>query len=164
MPEASIQLLLDQMDYTFGHGGWFRALDRAVEGLTAEQAAWHPGHGVNTIWQTVNHLTFWKTLCARRLDGAPLTAERIDNTTTFGNAGQPGDELAWRIALEHLASAHRAYHEAVSRYHEWDLESPLPGERTPLKELLLALNVHDAYHLGQIVTIRKLQDSWPRSS
>ena len=143
MPEASIQLLLDQMDYTFGHGGWFRALDRAVEGLTAEQAAWHPGHGVNTIWQTVNHLTFWKTLCARRLDGAPLTAERIDNTTTFGNAGQPGDELAWRIALEHLASAHRAYH---------------------LKELFLVLNVHDAYHLGQIVTIRKLQDSWPRSS
>lgn len=148
------------MDHTFGDDGWAPALDRAVDGLTAEQAAWSPGHGVNSIWQTVNHLAFWQEICARRLRGAPLTGERIDNAATFAVMGNSGDQAAWQRDLERLRAAHRALREAVAVLAERDLDKPLPGEATPLREQLLGLNVHGGYHLGQIVLLRKLQGAW----
>jgi uncharacterized damage-inducible protein DinB len=160
MPNHRVLLLLEQMDYTFGQGGWFRALDQATEGLTAQQASWSPGHGVNSIWQTVNHLTFWKDLCSGRLKGAPLSDERIDNAATFDPVGATGDQMAWQAAVERLRHAHQAFRTAVAQLTDQQLDEPLPGETTPLKELLLGLNVHDGYHLGQIVVLRKLQGSW----
>jgi ASC-1-like (ASCH) protein/uncharacterized damage-inducible protein DinB len=160
--DHGVDLLLKQMDYTYGQGGWFRALDSAVDGLTPEQASWSPGHGVNSIWQTVNHLTFWKETCARRLNGAPLTGERINNTATFGPAEHSDDDAAWQAAVKRLCNAQAALRKAVSQLSDDALEKPLPGERTPLIDLLQALNVHDGYHLGQIVALRKLQEAWAR--
>lgn len=160
MEKARVHLLLEQMDYTFGQGGWFRALDQAIAGLTPEQAAWSPGHDVNSIWQTVNHLTFWKRLCAERLKGAPLSAERIVNTMTFGPAQAPGDDQAWQAAVDGLRQAHQGFRDAVAQLADRQLDEPLPGEATLLKELLQGLNVHDGYHLGQIVLLRKLQGLW----
>lgn len=154
-----VALLLEQMDYTFGHGGWFKALNQAVAGLTAEQAAWSPGEGVHSVWESVNHLSFWKEKVAARLGGAPLTGGRINNDSTFSESRT--DEAAWQAALERLVAAQRAYREAVASLSDERLEAPLPGERTPLKELLMSLNLHDTYHLGQMVAVRKLQKAWP---
>lgn len=155
MSQQNVVLMLQQMDYTFGQGGWFRALDQAVEGLTAQEAAWSPGHGVNSICQTVNHLAFWKEIVAGRLHGAPMSGGRIDNTATFG-----ASEGTWEEAVARLRKAHAAYRAAVAQLTDEALAQPLPGERTPLIDLLQALNVHDGYHLGQIVLLRKAQDAW----
>jgi uncharacterized damage-inducible protein DinB len=154
LPTMQKELLLTQMDATFADGGWTSALARAVSDLPAEAAAWKPEPGVHSIWELVNHLAFWKEIVARRIGGAPLTSERFDNKATFGQAGDPA---TWALVRERLFAAHRACREAVLALAEADLEQPLPGERQPLKELIAGLNRHDAYHVGQIALLRKLQ-------
>lgn len=37
---------------------WFVPMTRALDGLTAEQAAWRDESTNNSIWQNVNHLSF----------------------------------------------------------------------------------------------------------
>lgn len=163
MTRIRVDQLLQQMAYTTDEAGWFVAMRRATEGLTAKQAGWRPGGETNTIWQTVNHLAFWKGLVARRIGGAPLSEERISNMATFGPPGDPADEPGWQAALIALSTSHQALTAAVERLQDSDLALPPPGEDTPLGDLLTGLTLHDLYHLGQIVLIRKLQGAWSRT-
>jgi len=110
--------------YTYIEGGWVTAVNHAVSGLTAARAAWHPGPGVHSIWQTVNHLTFWKELIARRLGGAPLSGGRIDNSASFGAPGDPTEEKSWLAAAERLKAAHLSLREAVASREDADLDAP----------------------------------------
>lgn len=160
MPNERVSLLLAQMDYAFGEGGWYASMHKALDDLTAADAAWSPGPGVNTIWQQVNHLTFWKQIIANRMNGAPLTGKRISNDETFGAPGNPDDQTGWQSTLDRFYSAHQALRDALSRQDETALDEPLPGERTPLQELISGENTHDVYHLGQIVLLRKLRGRW----
>ncbi|MGE5675392.1 MAG: DinB family protein [Mycobacterium leprae] len=167
MASRRVRLLLHQMDYAFGAGGWVVAYSKALEGLTAGQAAWIPGvgssegpiPGANSIWQMTNHLAFWKELITRRIHGAPLAGPRIRNQDTFGLA-DPRDEEGWKAAVQRLYTAHQSMREAVAQLRDAQLEQPLSGESTPLGTVLAELNLHDAYHLGQILLTRKLQHRW----
>jgi hypothetical protein len=40
---SQVALLLQQMDYTFGTGGWVRTFSQAVAGVSAAEAAWGTG-------------------------------------------------------------------------------------------------------------------------
>ena len=56
-----IDLLLNKLDSTFDKESWYAPFKHAIEGLTAEQAMWKPaGETTNTIWENVNHLTYYK--------------------------------------------------------------------------------------------------------
>ncbi len=160
MSRSRVGLLLAQMEYTIGQGGWFAAMHRALDGLSAVDASWSPAPGINTVWQLVNHLSFWKQVVADRMNGAPLSGGRIDNDATFGAPGDPDDEHGWQSAVQRFYGAQRALAEALSRQDDSALDEPLSGERTPLGELISGLNTHDVYHLGQIVLLRKLRGNW----
>jgi hypothetical protein len=53
-------LLVNQLEYTFEKEGWQPPLWLAVQGLTAEQAAWKPSPERHSIWQIVRHVVCWK--------------------------------------------------------------------------------------------------------
>ncbi|MFO7173488.1 MAG: DinB family protein [Bacillota bacterium] len=107
----------------------------------------------------MNHLAFWKEIGAGALTGAPRRPGPIVNSETFGPPGDPADEAAWQEALARLRAAHAALRAAVAGLTDADLDQPLPGEDTTREELVLGLIAHDAYHLGQIVLIRKLAEA-----
>jgi uncharacterized damage-inducible protein DinB len=153
-----VGLLLEQMDYTHHRGGWFPPTRRVLEGLTATPASGRAtGPGVtHTAWELVNHLAFWKETCARALRGLPRLPGRIENDATFGETGDPADEAGWRAAVDRLATADAAFREAVARLSDADLELPLSAGDVSPREMVSALNVHDGYHLGQIVVLAKL--------
>lgn len=163
MAKERVGLLLSQMDHMYCEGGWSPPMNKAFTGLTAAQAASSPGPGQHTIWQLVNHVAFWKGLVARRMNGLPLSGERIVNDSTFGPSGDPADSHAWAAALREYLEAHQALRAALAEREDGDLDRPLPGERTPLGEVISGLIAHDTYHLGQVLLIRKLQGSWPLS-
>ena len=61
-----IDLLLNKLDSTFDKESWYAPFKHAIEGLTAEQAMWKPaGETTNTIWENVNHLTYYKERLAQ---------------------------------------------------------------------------------------------------
>lgn len=160
MARDRITQLLAELDLANDREGWFAPLAHGLRGVTAAQAAWQAAPGTNTIWQTVNHLAFWKGLVARRMQGAPRSDERIDNDATFGTPGDPADEAGWQSTVAGLQAAHAALREAIAAREDADLDQPLPEDREPLGQTLLGLVGHDAYHGGQILLLRKLQGAW----
>ncbi len=139
---------------------WFAPVSRALAGLTPAQAAWLPASGVNTIWQIVNHLTFWTRFVARRLAGEAPTGTEIHNDETFGGPGDPLDADRWARALRELHDAYGELEAVLAGQADANLERQLTSRRTRAASLVGGSVMHDAYHIGQIVLLRKLQGSW----
>lgn len=154
---SQIDELLLKWNYCYDQEDWYPPLAPALEGVTAEEASWRPqGEAGNTIWENVNHLLYFKERLLKRLGKEETISEGISNDDTFLNV-EEGDE-AWQKTVGRIAKAHKDIRDAVSRMSEEDLRRPAPNR--PLQDQLHSLMVHDAYHTGQIILIRKLQGSW----
>lgn len=162
MKRDRIGLLLQQKDHTWDKEDWFVPLAAALDGVGAAEAAWRPPGGGNTIWQTVNHVNYYNERVLSRLTGSPSGPSAENNDTTFGDPGDPRDTAGWQAALERTRHVAEGLRQALSERTDADLDQPRAASNsTPLGELLAAWVMHDAYHTGQIVLIRKQQGSWP---
>jgi hypothetical protein len=133
---------------------WFASLERALEGSTAAEASWIPGSDQNTIWQLVNHMTFWTQYVCNVITGTPNPEGHIDNAITLGAPGDPTDETGWAVAQKRLFEVLDTYHGLLA---EIDPSQPIGGKETPIGKQIGDINMHNAYHLGQIILIRKLR-------
>lgn len=108
-------------------------------------------YSLNSIWQIVHHITCWReTLLLRIRDKKPSVPENnffvdIEDTT----------EEAWQELLQRLEESQKELVEFVGNKEiEWD-EKPSGGSYSNF-ELMQSVLQHDAYHLGQIVLIKKM--------
>lgn len=156
-----IDLLRAQLDSTYDQEDWYPPLQPALTGLTAEQASWRPaGEAANTIWENVNHLLFYRERLVIRLQGGEPTQGYADNDATFAPGDpSPDPEAAWQAAVRKTEEVHRELKAALSSLSDGDLERSGPNGR-PIGDTVMAMLMHDAYHTGQIVQIRKMQGSW----
>lgn len=137
--------------------GWYPPYADALRGVDAHLANWEPqGMAANTIWETVVHITHFKERLLMRIQGQP-DQQISSNDDTFVVTGE--SEVEWQNAVARLFAVHEALRVALERMREEDLDQPLPKE--PLVNQFLDLIVHDAYHTGQIILIRKLNGAWP---
>jgi uncharacterized damage-inducible protein DinB len=132
-----------------------------TKGLTAAQAAWQPPGGLHSVWQQVAHLNWAKGLYAARLNGAPPVDDSQLTPEVEFPSGRPEDEEGWAALLASLKANHAALVARIGELAPDELDRTLPGGRTPLKVLIGVWAVHDSYHTGQIVSVRRLQGSWP---
>ena len=130
--------------------GWTAPFGKAVDGLTAAQAAWKPAPERHSIWQIVNHLSFWREDVVRGNEAkGPASDELIEreNWRAPASTGAP-TEGEWRAAQDRFRASHEAIVRSL-RETEWDPTS--------------ALHVisHDFYHVGQIMLLRAMQGLKP---
>ncbi|HDR8143561.1 DinB family protein [Bacillus thuringiensis] len=150
-----IDLLLNALDSTFDKESWYAQFKHAIGGLTAEQAMWKPsGEVTNTIWENVNHLTYYKERLAANLEGREWT-NNLDGGETFYLTNQSNDEKEWKKVFERSENAQRNLRQVLSAISEKELE------QNSLEGKLLDIMLHDAYHTGQIIQLRKMQGAWP---
>jgi len=147
-------------EYGWNREGWFVPLEAALEGVTAREAAWQPPAGGNTIWQTLRHMNYSNEFMLKRITGAAVEPWPERNEETFGPAAAPEDEESWRAEVARAGELAGRLQEAMASLSEADLDRPLQGMGT-VAASLAAWVMHDAYHTGQIVLIRKMQGSWP---
>ncbi len=147
--------LVQWWDEAFDEGVWWAAWRRAVDGLTAEQAAWKPAPDRHSIWQLVNHMIFWRDyLVHRTRGGAPATATELDRKSWQDPEDQ--SEAAWRQTVYRFVESH-----ARARAVMDDPETPAsPTPELDLRYLLF----HDTYHIGQVMYIRALMGMEPLES
>ncbi len=124
-------------------GLWAAAWGKAVEGLTAEQAAWKPGPQRHSIWQIVNHLVFWREDTLARLAGGDKPSDEEIARLNFAEPPQVS-EAAWQAARRRLQQSQDAVASALSN----------PNNAMDRLRFLLP---HDCYHFGQIMLLRSLQ-------
>jgi uncharacterized damage-inducible protein DinB len=139
-------VLSDQLLANANDPSWYVSFNEAVEGLSEEEAFWNPNEECNSIAEIVQHLLYWnETWQARYLKSHVNAVPSIgDNNKSF-------------IILEVLL----LWQEILSNE---KLESDVLGFQVPAKwwEILGNVTTHNAYHIGQIIYIRKLQKSWKK--
>jgi len=148
-------LLVRMLDTTFDKESWYAPLKPAIEGLNAEQAIWKPaGEATKTIWENVNHLIYYKERLTANLEGREWQ-HNLDGDDTFVLTEQVKDDKVWSAVVERVETAQRSLRKALSNT---TLEAIT---QNALEETLLDILLHEAYHTGQIIQIRKMQGSWP---
>jgi uncharacterized damage-inducible protein DinB len=141
-------VLLEQLRTTHTEEDWFVPAKIAVEGLTADQAKWSPGKGNHSVGQLAYHIWFWDARALATFKGEKSPAFSGNNDETFDNfTAAQWDEMVKKLD-QVLADWEKAVQDA--------------DEQTLAKNASLIAHVgaHNAYHLGQIIYVRKLQGVW----
>jgi uncharacterized damage-inducible protein DinB len=152
----SKQILLEQHTACYDENNWFVSLKSVLDGVSAEQAAWKPGNVDNSIWESVNHIIFWNERWLQRYRGELNEPQDVENKSTFRSS-----EVDWRATIEKLDAVMSEWREKLSVIDDAKLESPVNAQyQAPWRSPLAQQNIHNAYHIGQILLLRKLQGSW----
>jgi uncharacterized damage-inducible protein DinB len=153
------EILQNGVKQTFYEEEWYPPISEALKNLTAAQACWQPeGKAGNTIWENVNHLLTFKERLLSRLQQDDTFVAPQNNDDTFVQGGA-NDEDAWQKTVKRTLQVHDALQSSLTFLQEAELDQPIPS--LPVWQQYLNLLLHDAYHTGQIVQLRKLQGSWP---
>ena len=151
------ELLLNQFDACYDTENWFVPLTKAVDGLTMEQAQWNNGSSNHSILQLVHHLIFWNERYLLRFKELPLPPVKesdIDPTFEMELNG-------WDSTLKKLNEVFSGLRDVFKNATEEKLQSsPFKDSNDPWYSVIANINIHNSYHIGQIVYIRKLQGSW----
>jgi uncharacterized damage-inducible protein DinB len=141
-------VLLEQLRTTHNDKDWFVPANIAVQGLTPEQASWTDGKGNHSIGQLAYHLAFWDQQSLAKFNGETPAKFSGNNEETFNNF----DAKTWAATVQQLDSVMTAWEKAV--------ESADDAKIQKFASLIAHVGAHNAYHIGQIIYIRRLQGSW----
>jgi uncharacterized damage-inducible protein DinB len=141
-------VLLQQLKNSHSKEEWFAPINVAVNGITAEQSNWKDSSDNHSIGQLVSHLVFWNERVLKSFQGNTPPDFKGDNATTFTQL----NENEWNAATRKLDSIQTLFEQLVET-----------GSHDQLKEwssTIGNLGMHNAYHTGQIIYIRKRNGWW----
>ena len=150
-PQTLKEVLLEQLRTTHNEKDWFVPISVAVEGLTPAQVTWTDGDGNHSIGQLVNHLAFWNARALQEFNGEKPAAFSGNNDETFNKF----DSKEWTATVNRLDSVMKAWEKAVQEADDSKIKASA--------SLVAHVSTHNAYHVGQIIYIRRLQGSWDAS-
>ncbi|MCM3782848.1 DinB family protein [Neobacillus mesonae] len=160
MSSPALKSLLLQIAQNQKNENWYVPLSKALTGLSAELGAWKPGGTVNTIWQTLNHMNYCNRQILNKLTGVQDEQKEYTNIETFGSPGDPSDESGFAAVCREADSLYGQIRDLLEEIEKNGLDPDGPVQEAYLTEQLPQWVQHDAYHLGQIVLIRKLRGDW----
>ena len=143
-------LLLELWNDMWKDGNWVPSWPDTLGDVNAEQAAWKPGDDpmCRSIWEETSHVIYWRRVTlARFAGGQPPTEEEI-NRLEFAVPVDQGD-TEWKSAVDLL------------RETQVELAAVIQDPSSDVARIPYHL-IHDAYHLGRITQIRKLQGTAPK--
>ena len=142
------EVLLSELRSTHTNAEWFVPANTAVKGLTAEQANWTDGKGNHSVGQLAYHLVFWNRRNLAKLKGESLEKFSGNNDETFARF----DGKTWSETVKQLD-------EVMKELEEW-VESADEAKLKESAQVITHISTHNAYHVGQIIYVRREQGSW----
>ena len=159
-------------------------MDELERALTADSFAAPPGHileGVDdslalhalpnsprTIYAELWHITYWQQISLNWINGIETP---VPIHASFGfpdeaqTAAEPWPQLRQRF---YTGNAESGAHARDSARLDQPVQCPaLPGVSTrtmSIRDQLISLAAHNAYHFGRIVLLRQLAGAWPPKS
>ena len=143
---------LEQLRTTHNVKDWFVPANTAVAGLTAEQAKWTDGSGNHSVGQLANHLIFWNSQELARFKGEKPAKFDGNNDETFNSF----DSKQWDATVKKLDEVLAAWETAVEAADDKKIQE--------YASEIAHVGAHNAYHIGQIIYVRKLHGTWDPSN
>ena len=151
--------LREHLDYVLGGGGAHLDFDKAIAGLPPELRGVRAANTPHTAWRLLEHLRIaqWDILEFSR-NPKHVSPEWPAGYWPEGDA--PPDAAAWDRSVAAFKSDLAAMRALVNDP-KTDLFARIShGDgQTILREALLVAD-HNAYHLGQLVVVRRLLGAW----
>jgi hypothetical protein len=158
-PSSSDRALREHLVMLLRGKGAHVAFDDAVNGCQAEVRGVKPPGAGHSAWEIVEHMRIaqWDILGFSRKPG------HVSPDWPNGywpEAAAPPDDEAWENSLRAFRADLKAMEQLVTDPRR-DLFAPFPwGQgQTLLREALLVAD-HNAYHLGELVLLRRLLGDW----
>ena len=146
-PATLKSILLEQLRSTHNKAEWFVPVNTAVDGLTAEQAAWTDGKN-HSVGQLAYHLVFWDKEELAKFKGEPPVKYSGKNDDTFNDY----DPKKWDQTVKALDQVLTEWEEAIESADDAKIQQWASG--------IAHVGTHNAYHIGEMVMVRKEQGSW----
>ena len=140
-------VLLEQLRSTHNQKDWFVSIKEAVDGVSAEQANWKDGKGNHSVGELTYHLLFWDRRSLMEFNGEDPGKFSGNNEESFKFT-----PAQWNDTVKQLNDVMAAWEKAVESADEAKLQK---GAST-----IAHIGAHNAYHLGEIVYVRREQGSW----
>ena len=155
-PPTLRSILLSQLRSTHNHAEWFVPVSTAVAGLTADQAKWVPLNADGKLDPNANHsvgmltyhLLFWNNNALAQLKGEKPPPVPSNNDETFNDF----DAKKWAETVKQYDAVMTEWEKVVAAADDKKL-----AEWASTIEHVAA---HNAYHIGQIIYVRKQQGAW----
>lgn len=156
------ELLLEQFNISYDENGWFVALKNAIAGLSAEDARWKTENLDNSTWEILAHLNYYNFAYLERFKGVDYVYAISSNDETFEVADTSPE--AWQREIERFEAIMDEWRALLTDADEAKLDEPVSEKNQDSWATLLSnVTMHNAYHGGQIIVVRKLQKSWDAS-
>lgn len=140
-------VLLEQLRSTHDQKDWFVSIKEAVDGLTPEQAAWSDGKGNHSVGQLVYHLWFWNRRSLAEFKGEDPGKFSGNNEDSFNY-----DPKNWNDTVRQLNEVMTEWEKAVSEADDAKVQKSA--------SMIAHVGAHNAYHIGEMVYVRREQGSW----
>lgn len=129
--------------------------ERLLSGLDLQQVTARPDRVPHSIYDELWHAAEWQRIVVERDDEAG---------GVWGQGGYPFPTTEPE-RIEQWHELVDKYLQGARRAAEWgeSLDGP-GGELDPgwsVSDVLASLAVHDAYHMGKIVSLRQMLNAWP---
>jgi uncharacterized damage-inducible protein DinB len=150
-------VLLEQFLCCHKKSRWFVSFEKAVAGLTPEQSLWKKSDSENSIREIISHLVFWNERFLNRFKNSEIPKMEGNNDTTFSYL----KEYEWEQVLQQFNQVITDWYETIEKSEDEKLDEYISEQsKETWLESISSITLHNAYHIGQIVTIRKMQGSW----
>ncbi|HTO89568.1 MAG TPA: DinB family protein [Candidatus Sulfotelmatobacter sp.] len=148
-PRTEVRRLLDLFDRAWSGPAWHGpAVEEALAGVTAAEAAARPVPRAHTIGELVLHMATWKRAVASRLRGVPCAPSDRENFPPF-------EARDWKRARARLAAEHRSLRAAILELEPAGLAQPAVPGGSPRYLQAHGIAQHDLWHAGQIMILRR---------
>ena len=150
--------LREHLLYLLNGGGAHLDFDSVIAGLPRRRRGRKPKGAPHTPWQLLEHLRIcqWDILDFCRNSNY----EELPFEDYWPKTAAPPSDAAWNRSLKAFRADLRAMKELVANP-KTNLYARIPhgNGQTILREALLVAD-HNAYHLGQLVLVRRLLGGW----
>jgi len=146
-PATLKSILLEQLRSTHNKAEWFVPTNTAIAGLTPQQAAWTDGKN-HSVGQLTYHLVFWDKEELAKFKGEPPAKYSGKNDDTFNDY----DPKKWDQTVKELDQVLTEWEKAIESADDAKIKEWASG--------IAHVGTHNAYHIGEIVMVRKEQGSW----
>jgi len=141
-------VLLEQLRTTHNEKDWFVPANIAVQGLTAEQANYKDGSGNHSVGQLAYHIVYWDKESLIKFKGGTPPKFSGNNDETFDSF----DAKQWDSVVKQLDEEMTEWEKAV--------EAADDAKVAEWASVIAHIGAHRAYHVGQIIYLRKQKGWW----
>ncbi len=139
------------------HGG--ASVLGALRGLSPEVAAWRPHPDRHSIWALALHVAYWNYAVRRRITGE-ARGGFPRKPSNFPSVPSEATKAAWSEDRRLVKEQHDRLVEAITDFDPSRLDEYVGGEsKTGYAVLITGIVLHDTYHAGQIVMLKRIAAS-----